>query len=45
MGLLPKDRNLAKPLDPSLAKWERDADNEQRAQILLQTIQSTLATR
>jgi hypothetical protein len=37
--------NLAKPLDPSLAKWEREADNEQRAQILLQTILSTLETR
>jgi len=37
--------NLAKPLDPSLAKWEGDADNEQRSQILLQTILSTLATR
>lgn len=39
------NENLAKPLDPSLAKWSREGDNEQRAQILLQTILSTLATR
>lgn len=39
------NENLAKPLDPSLASWSREGDNEQRAQVLLQTILSTLATR
>jgi len=39
------NENLARPLDPSLAEWAREADNAGRAQVLMQTIISTLATR
>lgn len=36
------NENLAKPLDLSLANWEGAPDNADKAEILMQTIQSTL---
>ena len=36
------NNNIAKPSDPEYAEWKKDADNAERAQVILQQIQSRL---
>jgi hypothetical protein len=39
-----RNESLTNPLDPTVAKWKTDADNLQRARLVLQHIQSELGT-
>lgn len=38
-----RNNNIAKPTSPEYAEWKKEADNAERAQVILQQIQARLA--